>query len=182
MAKRDNHYEAAFEGFLRDRLIPYVAVDETKRAKLGDASLKSLDFIVSTPLGISWLVDVKGRKFPSGVQKHYWRNWSTADDIRSLTAWQHLFGGKSQGLFVFAYELVADRAPLPVEQLYEYQDRLYGFVGISLSDYAAAARPLSSAWQTVTMPAAEFRRKARGVQEFFSQVAPPEWIEEPSLV
>ena len=69
MAKRDNHYEAAFEEFLRRRQIPYVAVDETKRALLGDASLKSLDFIVSTPLGNSWLVDVKGRRFPAGAQE-----------------------------------------------------------------------------------------------------------------
>ena len=30
MAKRDNHYEAAFEEFLRAREIPYVAVDESK--------------------------------------------------------------------------------------------------------------------------------------------------------
>ena len=30
MANRDNHYEAAFEAYLRDRCLPYVAVDETK--------------------------------------------------------------------------------------------------------------------------------------------------------
>ena len=65
MANRDNHYEAAFEEFLRVKQIPYVAVDETKRALLGDASLKSLDFIVSTALGVSWLVDVKGTAVPS---------------------------------------------------------------------------------------------------------------------
>jgi hypothetical protein len=74
MAKRDNHYEAAFEEYLRHRQIPYVAVDEKKRALLGDASLKSLDFIVSTPLGTSRLVDVKGRRFPTGGQKQYWKN------------------------------------------------------------------------------------------------------------
>jgi len=74
MAKRDNHYEAVFEEYLRHRQIPYVAVDEKKRALLGDASLKSLDFIVSTPLGTSWLVNVKGRRFPTGGQKQYWKN------------------------------------------------------------------------------------------------------------
>jgi len=35
MAKRSNHYEAAFEEYLRQRQIPYVAVDEKKRALLG---------------------------------------------------------------------------------------------------------------------------------------------------
>ena len=33
MAKRDNHYEAAFEAYLRARQVPYVAVDETKRSR-----------------------------------------------------------------------------------------------------------------------------------------------------
>jgi hypothetical protein len=46
MANRDNHYEAAFEQYLRERGIPYVAVDEAKRSVLSNgASIKSLDFI-----------------------------------------------------------------------------------------------------------------------------------------
>ncbi len=74
MANRDNHYEAAFEQFLRSRGVPYVAVDEAKRSLLSDGgSIKSLDFIVSAPGPTTWLVDVKGRRFPSGdVQKQYW--------------------------------------------------------------------------------------------------------------
>lgn len=76
MANRDNHYEAAFEGYLRDRQLPYVAVDEAKRALMaGGESVKSLDFIVSAPGAVTWLVDVKGRRFPSGDdQKQYWKN------------------------------------------------------------------------------------------------------------
>jgi hypothetical protein len=43
MANRDNHYEAAFEEYLRSRGVPYVAVDEAKRSLLSDgASIKSL--------------------------------------------------------------------------------------------------------------------------------------------
>lgn len=72
MANRDNHYEAAFEEFLRQRQIPYVAVDESKRTLMAESSLKSLDFIVSIPERGSLLVDVKGRHFPSGEQKQYW--------------------------------------------------------------------------------------------------------------
>ena len=90
MANRDNHYEAAFEEYLRSKGVPYVAVDEAKRSLLSDgASIKSLDFIVSGkanvsswPVSVSWLIDVKGRRFPSGdVQKQYWKNWSTRDDL-----------------------------------------------------------------------------------------------------
>ena len=49
LANRDNHYEAAFEAFLRARRLPYVAVDEARRSLVADGSLKSLDFIVSPP-------------------------------------------------------------------------------------------------------------------------------------
>ena len=81
MANRDNHYEAAFEEYLREQRVPYVAVDEAKRSRWAEGSIKSLDFIVSPPGGASWLVDVKGRRFPSGEQKQYWKNWSTRDDL-----------------------------------------------------------------------------------------------------
>lgn len=173
MAKRGNHYEAAFEAYLRCRQVPYIAVDEAKRALLGDASLKSLDFIVSPAVGPSWLVDVKGRRFPSGEQqKQYWKNWSTDDDLRSLRAWERLFGPSARGLFVFAYEVVADRAPLPREQLFDFRDRLYGFIGIRLCDYAACARKLSAAWGTLAVPTARFREAAAPVDDFF-RVQPP---------
>lgn len=162
MANRENPYEAAFEEFLRARKIPYVAVDEAKRSLLGDGSLKSLDFIVSIAGGTSWLVDVKGRRFPtaSGEGNQYWKNWSTRDDLRSLAAWQRLFGGNFQGLLVFAYDVIGDRAPLPAEQLFEYRGALYGFIGLRLEDYAFHARPISTAWDTVAMPTAIFRQLA----------------------
>ena len=35
MADRSNHYEAAFEAFVRSLRIPCVAVDEAKRAAMG---------------------------------------------------------------------------------------------------------------------------------------------------
>ena len=95
MANRDNHYEAAFEELLRQHGVPYVAVDEAKRSVLADGqSIKSLDFIVAAAGSTTWLVDVKGRRFPSGddESKQYWRNWSTRDDLTSLAHWEQLFG------------------------------------------------------------------------------------------
>jgi len=170
MANRDNHYEAAFEGYLRRRGIPYVAVDEAKRSLLGNgASIKSLDFIVSSPGQTAWLVDVKGRRFPSGdEQKQYWKNWSTRDDIESLTRWEGLFGPGFCGLFVFAYDILGDRAPLPQERLFEHRGRLYAFVAVRLGDYSAHARPISPSWDTVAMPTADFRRLARPMDELLA--------------
>ena len=66
MANRDNHYEAAFEEYLRGRGVAYVAVDEAKRSVLSNgASIKSLDFIVSTPIQVTWLVDVRAAASPA---------------------------------------------------------------------------------------------------------------------
>ncbi|WP_254513773.1 HYExAFE family protein [Anatilimnocola floriformis] len=183
MTKRDNHYEAAFEAYLRARTIPYVAVDETRRSLTlppqreddDDAersSLKSLDFIVS-PLSRrgerlgSWLVDIKGRRFPSGRAKQYWKNWSTADELRSLAHWETLFAGQFQALLVFAFNVVGDQAPLPAEQLFEFRGSLYGFLGIRLDHYAGWSRVLSPKWQTVTIPAKQFRALARPCDELF---------------
>jgi len=170
MAKRDNHYELAFEEYLRARKYPYVAVNEKRRSLIGGASLKSLDFIVSPVMGGSWLIDVKGRHFPAGkTGKQYWKNWSTNDDLRSLWRWERLFGERFAGLFVFAYQVVGDRAPLPAEQLFEFRDSLYGFIGIRVTDYARLCHPLSAKWDTVSVKSAPFREVAAPVDWFFEQ-------------
>ena len=174
MANRDNHYEAAFEQYLRQRGVPYVAVDEAKRSRMSDgASIKSLDFIVAGPGGRTWLVDVKGRRFPSGdEQKQYWKNWSTTDDCRSLAQWEGLFGETFESLFVFAYDVLGQRAPLPAARLFAFRGHLYGFVAVRLADYAAWARRISVSWDTVAMPTAEFRRLAVPVDELLGLADP----------
>jgi hypothetical protein len=166
MANRDNRYEAAFEEYLRAKQVPYVAVDEGKRSLLAEASIKSLDFIVSSPGGSSWLVDVKGRRFPGGAQKQYWKNWSTRDDLSSMARWEQLFGDRFHGLFVFAYDILGDRAPVPQEQLFEFRESLYGFVGIRLEHYAFFARQISPRWDTVAMPTERFREMAQPLARF----------------
>ena len=161
MANRHNHYEAAFEAYLRDRRVAYVAVDEQRRSRLAGGSLKSVDFLVSPADGATLLVDVKGRRFPSG-EKHpqYWRNWTTWDDLRSLARWQDQLGGGSLALFAFAFDVMGDRSPLPAERLFEFRERRYAFLAVRAVDYIRAARPLSARWQTAAMPTALFRQAA----------------------
>jgi hypothetical protein len=164
MAKRENHYEAAFEAWLRVRKIPYLAVDETKRSLAEGRSLKNLDFVVSPPsLPHSWLVDVKGRRFPTG--KSYWKNWVTAEELQSLASWEALFGDRFSGLLVFAYNVVGELAPLPADELFPFRGGLYGFVGIRLEHYASWAQPLSPRWGTVSIPTNRFRSLAQGVND-----------------
>jgi len=177
MANRTNHYEAAFEAWLRWLRLPYVAVDEAHRSAAplpsrNDRTLKSLDFIVSPPSSTgSWLVDIKGRQFPT-AGRQYWRNWSTADELQSLASWETLFANHSTGLLVFAYNVVGDQGPLPPEELFVYRQRLYGFVAIRLDHYASFAKPLSTRWRTVSMPTAQFRALARSAREFFGVSLP----------
>jgi hypothetical protein len=171
MAKRDNHYEAAFEAWLRWLGVPYIAVNESHRSAAAPTdrhrTLKSLDFLVSPrDWPGNWLVDVKGRQFPTAGQQ-YWRNWSTADELESLAAWEELFGAPSAGLLVFAYNVIGDQAPLPAEELFVHRGNLYGFVGIRLDHYASFARTLSPRWGTVTVSIPRFRELARPVREFF---------------
>ena len=170
MANRDNHYESAFEEYLRVHGLPYVAVDEGRRILAGDGqSLKNLDFIVSVPGGPSWLIDVKGRRFPSGCRhRQYWKNWSTRDDLDGLARWEAIFGPGFRAMFVFAYQIVGDRAPLPAAQLFAFRDRLYGFVAAPLADYAPAARLISPRWQTVAMSAGSFRQIARPLDDLLA--------------
>jgi hypothetical protein len=182
VANRHNHYEAAFEAYLRSRTIPYVAVDESRRSLMGDETLKSLDFIVSPQRSVirgalapsSWLVDVKGRRFSSGSRRKLWNNWSTSDDLRSLARWEELFGGQFRGLLVFAYNVDGDLAPLPPELLFQHRGGLYGFVAISLDLYTAWAKRLSPKWDTVSMPTDRFRELARPADAFFGASLPAE--------
>jgi len=165
MTIRTNHYETAFESFLREERTPYIAVDERRRSLYGGGSLKSLDFIVS-PSGseMSWLVDVKGRRFPSGRNNRYWKNWTTTDELHSLTQWQRLLGPQFRGLLVFAYEVVGNVSPVPHYFLHQHQQRLYGFVGIRLDLYVAWAKQISPRWKTVAMPTTPFRQLAEPLQ------------------
>jgi hypothetical protein len=74
-------------------------------------------------------------------------------------------------LFVFAYHVLGDRAPLPPERCFEFRQRLYAFVAVGLDDYTAWSREISPRWETVAMPTAEFRRLARPVEELLNQSA-----------
>ena len=171
MAKRDNHYEAAFEAWLNWLGLPYLAIDESQRYPLaGGRSLKSLDFLVSggNRSTAHWLVDVKGRQFPTAGQQ-YWRNWSTRDELTSLAAWEELFGPPFAGLLVFAYQVVGDVAPLPREELFLFEGRLYGFVGIRLEHYTSWAHSLSPRWDTVTVSVPRFRALARPAREILTE-------------
>ena len=158
MVRRSNHYDAAFEEFLRAGCIPYVAVDEQRRALIEDASLKSFDFIVYSETGPNLLVDVKGRQFPT-AGKSKWENWATEDDIRSLLHWQRVFGDEFRAWLVFAYQILGDHEQTEFDNasVVRYREETYAFYGVSVDEFATAMRPRSTSWGTVTLPRRIFR-------------------------
>ena len=48
---RSNHYEVAFEAYLRARGVGFVAVDEAKRSELGGTAVKSVEQLRSVVSG-----------------------------------------------------------------------------------------------------------------------------------
>ncbi|MCA9074983.1 MAG: HYExAFE family protein [Planctomycetaceae bacterium] len=166
MALRNNHYDVAFEELLRGQQIPYVSVDETKRALLNDASLKSMDFIVYSNQDHNLLVDVKGRRFPSGERGHRWENWATEDDISCLMQWQQVFGDGFRSLLVFAYHVTQPNVESEHDSLHTIRDRTYAFYGVWADEYGTAMKQRSPRWETVWLPAEEFRKLRSPISRF----------------
>lgn len=168
MAQRTNHYDAAFEAYLRHLRTPHVVVDETRRALLQQASLKSMDFIVYSERKPNLLVDVKGRRFPSGgdTNLHKWENWATEDDLESLLKWQQVFGADFRALLVFAYHVIEERWLDEFPVRFTFRERVYAFYGVWADEYYAQMRTRSASWETVSLPSPVFRRLRVPVQEF----------------
>src|SRR5690349_21114151 len=134
------HYESAFEDYLRRKGLPYIAVDEAKKALFAGAKLKSFDFVVYRPEGQNLLVDVKGRKLApkkgggrGGAVA--FQNWATREDIDDLRQWQEIFGDGFAAMFLFMYHWPENPETSPLKEMYLYQEKWYGMLGISVTDY-----------------------------------------------
>jgi hypothetical protein len=166
---RGNHYEAAFEAYLRDRRLGYVAVDESRRASLEDEPVKSIDFIVYGLDGARLLVDIKGRKFPGGADgkpRFTWQNWAFRDDVEGLQRWESSFGSEYRGVLVFAY-FIAQNVELRrgTPDVWVWKGRRYLMRAVAVDDYRRHMRVRSPSWGTVHLPMAAFREVVRPLRE-----------------
>ena len=166
MANRNVIYEACFEDYLRQAGIPYVAVDEAKKAIFAGVHLKSFDFVVYSRTGPNLLADVKGRRFPYRGGRR-WENWVTRDDLNSLAQWEQVFGSGFAGLLVFCYYLTKDGEAERFEIVHTFRGESYGLVGVYRKAYMAACQTRSPAWGTVGVPTAAFRSLVRPVAAYF---------------
>ena len=167
MAQRRFHYELAFEHYLRSNAIPYVAVDEAKRALQGRdlrVTLKSFDFVVYSQAASNLLVDVKGRKH-SGKTGNSLQNWVTEEDVSSLTEWAKIFGTGFEPAFVFMFWCEAEPPDALFQEMFEFGERWYAVLAMRLNDYKAHQKPRSARWGTVSVPAKAFSDAARPLKE-----------------
>src|SRR5947207_1312942 len=169
--KSDNHYEVAFEAFLRDRGVAALPIVEARRSYLDDADVKSPDFLVVGPTDARLVVDVKGRKFGGRPAKpnRTWQNWCERDDVDGLERWAARFGPGFRGVLAFVYHLAPD-VGLPPEtpDLFEFRDHLYLIRGVEVSAYRAAMRTRSPRWGTVHLPTAAFRAAVKPFSHFLA--------------
>lgn len=169
--KSDNHYEAAFEAYLRSLGVAVVPVVEARRSYLDQTEVKSPDFIVVGPDDAKLVVDVKGRKFPGGPAggRKMWENWSTREDIDGLTRWAGRLGESFRGVLAFVYQVLPTVAlPAGTPDLFAYRDRLYLARGVCVEAYRDHMTARSPRWGTVHLPADDFRRLVKPFSTFLS--------------
>ncbi len=160
-SKSSTHYEVAFEDYLRRRGLPYIAVDEAKKALFGNAKLKSFDFVVYRPGATKLLVDVKGRacRVKSGAVSL--PTWATREDIDDLRQWQEIFGDSFVAMFVFVYAWAQEPKDAPFKDLFVFGEKWYSTMAISVADYRQHMKRRSESWGTVHVGTADFKRLAK---------------------
>ncbi|QDU21610.1 HYExAFE family protein [Urbifossiella limnaea] len=175
---RDNHYEAAFEAFLRARGVAVVPVVEARRSYLDDEDAKSPDFLVIGPDDARLVVDVKGRKFPGGAAdrpRKVWEHWATRSDVTDLARWAARLGPGFRGVLAFVYQVLPTVAlPDDTLDLFAHAGRSYLARGVAVEDYAGHMRPRSPRWGTVDIPTDTFRQLVKPFTAFLE--APEESV------
>jgi hypothetical protein len=167
MAHRSNHYEAAFEAYVRTLRVPCVAIDEAKRALFGTSGVKNPDFLLYPRLSMNLVVEVKGKRGKDRRGRRPWENWVTTDDLDSLCRWQELFGPGFRSILAFVYAEPLQPFPLPKDNgAFEFRGLEYRFWAVGLDDYIANLRSRGPAWKAVAMARAAFRRRVRPLNEW----------------
>ena len=162
-----NHYERAFQNWLIDNRIQYIAIDEHKRASFARCKVKSFDFLVYPATGQIIIAEVKGRKFKgtSLAKLTGFECWVTAEDVDGLVKWQRVFGPAYQALFIFAYKAENVDVDFDGRDVFEFDTDRYVFFAVKLDDYRSFMKRRSPKWRTVTLPADKFRQCAIEISE-----------------
>jgi hypothetical protein len=158
-----NPYEQAFESFLTENKIPFVWVDQSTRLQFHDAGVKNFDFLLYPDSQYPILVELKGRTFKgdslAGLKGL--DGWVTFEDVQALTQWLARFCWDypaAQAFFVFAFRFANIDVETDGQPVYDYAGKRFLFLVVPLEKYAAAMKIRSPRWQTVNLPAEDFRQ------------------------
>lgn len=165
------HYERAFETWLRDRKIPYLSVEQLRRSSDREGPIKNFDFLVHCG-SRHYIVDVKGRRFPqtSRGRETWWENWIHYGDLEGLFAWEKHFGEGYEGLLVYCYWLQLPACDESVTRTASVDGRDYLIVAIEAKRFAENCRKRSAKWQALSIPAKTFTSLIRPIDRFFTPI------------
>jgi hypothetical protein len=162
-----NQYERAFEAWLKEHRIDYVAMDEGRRASSGDGQIKTFDFLLYLANRRIIIAEVKGRVFKgtslAGLKGM--ECWVTAEDIDGLGEWQRIFGENHKGVLFFAYRIEKVDVDYDGRVVFEFDGDRYVFLAVTLDDYVKGMKRRSPSWQTVTLGAETFRKVAAAAED-----------------
>ena len=165
-----NLYEQAFECFLTENKLPFIWIDQSKCLEYSDGPVKNFDFLVKPDTDSPILIELKGRTFKgtslTGLKGL--DGWATFEDVQSLSHWRDQFqkdAPTAQAFFVFAFRFANIDIETDGWNVYDYSGQRFLFLGIPLDKYADSMKIRSPKWQTVTLPAEDFRRWAKPINE-----------------
>lgn len=169
-----NIYEQAFESYLAENKIPFIWVDQSKRPEFFESSVKNFDFLVYPETKSPILIELKGRTFKgdslAGLKGL--DGWTTFEDVQALSQWLDYFCrdfSDTKAFFVFVFQFANIDVETDGQPVYDFAGERFLFLAIPLQKYANAMKIRSPKWQTVTLPAADFRQWAMPIDEIIKQ-------------
>ena len=141
MVKRWYHQEVAFEHFLRNRDLSYLAVDEAKRPVSVD---KNFDFLVLTK-SKAYAIDVKGKQIPYKGGGFLWETWIHQKDLTGLRLLEDmlkpLFRCEVESLIAYVYWIREAVFLEDFETVFKHRGKKYGIKAITISEFEKHKKP-----------------------------------------
>ncbi len=164
-----NHYGRAFAEFLKDNSVKYIPVNAKKKKLFAKNSIKNFDYVFYSLGNKPYIAKIKGRKFKGKTFTHMenLQNWVPESDIEGLKQWSKILGDEQTSVIVFVYCFEKTKVETDGKKIYEFENKKYAFITIKLENYCRCMKIRSKKWNTVSVPAAEFRQWAVSLEKLF---------------
>ena len=119
--------------------------------------------MVYSKSGPNLLVDVRP-PVPKPFGPQGFETWTTEQDVADLMQWEQVFGEGYKALITFIYWI--DPPLTPAAGHVELSGPLVPAMGVALSEYRNHMRRRSAKWETVALPAEDFRSLAKPIESW----------------